>query len=289
MRRVIGISALFLIASAALARGGVPRPVRPTALEVNTKDDEDEPHVAGNQLFYSSNAGGKFHVMVASRRSPLDVWGKGKAVDGLETQADSRGAYLYVQKDGFQYLFFATRYDNDNNNFDIYVAQRFDPRKAFSAMTPVQSVDSPSDEMHPWLTADGKEMYFSRKKDGHWRVFVASRPANIGPQFSGEARELKELPDDFHHATLSQDGKTMYLQGPVGNGRWGIFRSTRTGSKWSAPEELTMLNDRDGPTGDRSPALSREAGSSTLYFASDRPGGKRGLDLYSVPVSSLRK
>jgi hypothetical protein len=202
---------------------------------------------------------------------------------------DDRCAFPVTQPDGFEYLFFATMRDKDTKNFDIFALQRVDPKKPFSALTPVNAVDTDADEMHPWLTADRKNMYFSRKKGSHWRVFVASRPDGLGPQFTGEPDEISELPDDFHHATLSHDGRTMYLQGPLGNGRWGLFRSMKVNGRWSQPDELTMLNDPQGPTGDRSPALSRDPESGMLYFASDRPGGKGGLDLYSVPVTALRK
>jgi hypothetical protein len=283
---LVPVTVLCLVASA--APPGAAKRVRPSPLEVNTKDDEDDPHVFGNRLFYSSNAGGKYRVLLATRQSALDHWSRGKPVDGVGTEADDRGAFLVNQRDGFQYFFFASQRDKDSKNFDIYVVQRTDPKSAFSAMTPVNAVDTETDEMHPWLTADGKQMYFSRKVGQHWRVFVASRPTGLGPQFVGEPVEIKELPDDFHHATLSYDGRTMYLQGPVGSGRWGLFRSVRAGDKWTEPQALTMLNDPDGPTGDRSPCLSRDSYSGTLYFASDRPGGKGGLDLYSVPVTSLR-
>jgi hypothetical protein len=286
---IAAASVTFLVLVNLVVAGPQAKTVRPTPLEVNTKDDEDDPHVVGDRLFYSSNAGGKYSILLSTRRSPLDVWSKGKPVDGAGTDVDDRGAFLLAQRDGFQYLFFSTQRDKESKNYDIYVVQRYDARKPFSALTPVQAVDSDQDEMHPWLSADGKQMYFSRKKDGHWRVFVITRPMGVGPQFTGAAQEIKELPDDFHHATVSYDGKTMYLQGPVGNGRWGLFRSTFAGGKWSEPEALSMLNDPNGSTGDRSPALSRDPQSSTLYFASDRPGGKGGLDLYSVPVSSLRK
>ncbi len=289
MRTLACLAPLTVLCVAALAAPPAgPRKVRPTPLPVNTRADEDDPHVLDNRLYFASNAGGKFRIFTSHRQSPVAQWLPAQPVEGVAAEGDLRSPFLFAQRDGFQYLFFARR-DKDAPNYDVYVAQRTDPRKEFSAVTPVHAVDTEADELHPWLTTDGKQMYFSRKKAGHWRVVVAERPTGIGPQFDPGPKEVAELPDDFHHATLSHDGTTMYLQGPVGNGRWGLFRSKKSGGKWGVPEELTMLNDPDGPTGDHSPCLSRDPASGVLYFASDRPGGKGGLDLYSVSVSLLRK
>ena len=79
----------------------------------------------------------------------------------------------------------------------------------------------------------------------------------------------------------------MYLQGPLEGKRWGLFRSALTNGKWGEPEELKELNSAAGPTGDRSPNLSRNG--AYLYFASDRPGGKGGLDLWYVSTAELNK
>lgn len=284
----------FLLTAALAAPPAAPKLVRPTALSVNTKDDEDEPHIIGDSLYFTSNAEGKFSILLATRKSPLAAWGKPKAPDGVGTEVDDRGVFFVAERTGFQYLFFATQRDKESKNFDIYVVQRNDSKKAWSALTPVNTIATDDDEMHPWLTEDRKHMYFSRKvkaagKD-RWRVFVATRPTGLGPQFPGEVkdvvREIKELPDDFHHATLTPDGQTMFLQGPLGKERWGLFRSDKVDGKWDEPKNLTMLNDPTGPTGDRSPCLSRDG--LMLYFASDRDGGKGGLDLYSVSVSSLK-
>ncbi len=186
-----------------------------------------------------------------------------------------------------QYLFYASKKDREKGaNFDIYVAVRQGPGKAFSSPTPLQKLATPEEELHPWITADGKELYFSRKTKDGWRVFVAPRPNPAGP-VTLEPKLIDELPADFHHATLTPDGKTMYLQGPLEKGRWGLFLSTRTKDGWSKPEPLDMLNHPDGPTGDRSPNLSRDG--SQLYFASDRPGGVGGLDLYVIATKELVK
>jgi len=69
--------------------------------------------------------------------------------------------------------------------------------------------------------------------------------------------------------------------------RWGIFRSSGSGQSWSSPEPLLALNHPDAPKGDMSPALSHDG--ARLYFASDRPGGKGGLDLWVVPTVQLGK
>src|SRR5262249_20328654 len=114
--------------------------------------------------------------------------------------------------------------------------------------------------------------------------YVSKRPKD-GGQF-GDPVLVEELPAGFHHATLTKNGKTMYLQGPVGKDRWGLFRSVRSANGWGKPEPLDEGNNADGPTGDRSPCLSRDG--VWLYFASDRPGGKGGLDLYYVRTEELR-
>jgi len=118
-------------------------------------------------------------------------------------------------------------------------------------------------------------------------VFVTRRPGAAGPQGWGPPTMVKELPVDFHHATLTPDGKTMYLQGPLEKGRWGLFTTTRSADGWGKPVPLAELNHPDGKTGDRSPNLSRTG--TQLYFASDRPGGKGGLDLYAIQTALLRK
>ena len=50
---------------------------------------------------------------------------------------------------------------------------------------------------------------------------------------------------------------------------------------------MEVLNSipEEAPIGDRSPCLSRN--SQWLYFASDRRGGKGGLDLWMIGAPSL--
>jgi Tol biopolymer transport system component len=148
------------------------------------------------------------------------------------------------------------------------------------------NVNTEADELHPWLTADGKSLYFSRKTPDGWRVFLTTRTASTGPGGWQEPEQV-DLPLHFHHATLTPDGKAMYLQGPLEKDRWGLFLSTKSGKAWSKPEDLAGLNHPDGKTGDRSPNLTRDG--KLLYFASDRPGGKGGLDLWGIPTAMLKK
>jgi Tol biopolymer transport system component len=265
--------------------------VRPRNLPCNTKADEDEPHVTsgGNVLYYSSNPKGKLDIFVSTRANPRQKWGPGKIPDDyLQTKGDDCSVFVLADGRYPQYLVYASKKDNKEAgaNFDLYVAVRQGPGKAFSSPTPVQATATPEDEMHPWITADGKELYFSRKTKDGWRVFVAPRPNPFGP-LAGDPKLVEELPPDFHHATVTPDGKTMYVQGPLGKGRWGLFISKKSKDGWSKPEPLDTLNHPDGPTGDRSPNLSRDG--SVLYFASDRPGGQGGLDLYVIETKELMK
>jgi hypothetical protein len=274
------------------APADAPKLLKPVNLAVNTDADEEDPHPTSNNLglYFSANPKSKFDIMVAHRPTASAPWGKVQPLEGyVPTEADDRSVYVGKENVYPQYLYYATKKDKNTKNFDIYVAVKQNPGadKVFAEPTPVQVVCTEADEMHPWLSGDGKELYFSRRTREGWRVFGTKRASTNSPQGFGDPALLENLPPDFHHATLMPDGKTMYLQGPLGRGRWGLFVSARTANGWGKPEPLENLNDPESPSGDRSPNLSRDG--TRLYFASDRNGGKGGLDLWVIDTMSLKK
>jgi hypothetical protein len=278
-----------LVLCVPVGQGGTDKSLKPINLFVNTNADEDEPHLGDNglTLYWTSKANRKEDIFFARRRTAASVWpSKGEVIeDYVTTKGDDRSVFATSGRYP-HFLFFATKKDEKSKNFDLYVAIRHDTGKAWAAPVPVMNVNTPQDELHPWMTADGKALYFSRKTKEGWRVFVTTRAAATGPGGWGDP-EIVDLPVNFHHATLMPDGKTMCLQGPLDKGRWGIFVSRRDGKTWSNPEALAALNHLEGKTGDRSPNLSRDG--RFLYFSSDRPGGKGGLDLWAIATADLLK
>lgn len=284
------LAAGFLAAVLPAAPEAKPEGVKPINLEkLNTEKDEDDPHVSsgGRLLFYSSNAKGNYDVLVSQRTATGQTWPAGKPMLDINSKADTRSVFLTTDGVYPQRLYFASNKDLDKkgdkgDNYDITFVTKQLPRSDFTFEEGFPYC-TPMDELHPWITTQG-QFYFSRKTEEGWRVFVSSRPKG-GGQF-GEPK-LVDLPTGFHHATLTPDGLTMYMQGPLENDRWGLFRTHKTGTNWSKPEALESLNSADAPTGDRSPNLSRDG--AMLYFASDRPGGKGGLDIWAVPTAQLQK
>jgi hypothetical protein len=283
------LSSTALMAPAEFAAAEEPA-LRPINLaKLNTSGDEVDPFPTadGGRLYYASNAGGVFNIMVSTRSRSSQGWLAGKGVEELnrDTEADKRSPFL--TRDGkFYFAHNSLPRIPDakpERNFDLYFARKLSPRYPFTMPTPVMAVCTEADELHPWVTANGKEFYFSRKTREGWRLFVAQGPA------VGAIREPKviDLPAGFHHATLNPSGLTMYLQGPLANGRWGLFRTTRqrVGAPWAKPQELARLNSPEAPRGDMAPGLS--ADGKKLYFSSDRPGTKGGLDLWCVPIVKL--
>lgn len=286
-----------LLVGLALALPWLPAPapaadakeLKPFNVPFNTEADEDDPHVAadGLSLVYTRNGGKKDEIFVATRKLANLTWPKKTELieDWVPTKVDDRSVFLTGPR-WPRYIYFATKKHEKGTHFDLYAAVLDEPGKAYSAVRAVPSVNTTDDELHPWLTADGKSLYFSRKTKEGWRVFVATRKDATGPGNWAEPRAV-DLPVGYHHATLTANGLTMYLQGPLEKGRWGLFVSTKTAKGWVKPAPIEGLNHPDGKTGDRSPNLTRDG--RFLYFASDRPGGKGGLDIWGIPTAQLRR
>ena len=66
---------------------------------------------------------------------------------------------------------------------------------------------------------------------GGCRVFSAVCNNPKGGQNFAEPVLVRELPANFGHVTLTPNGETMYLQGPLDKGRLGLFVSKKVAKR----------------------------------------------------------
>lgn len=127
---------------------------------------------------------------------------------------------------------------------------------------------------NPVISADGKSfaymvtlkfydaVMYSKSVNGKW-----SAPVNITPELQSDG--------DFYISCLSSDGKTLYLSRDD-NENSDIYMSTLADGHWT---KATKLNKNINTRYWESHAFISDDGTQ-LVFASDRPGGFGGLDLY---------
>jgi outer membrane protein OmpA-like peptidoglycan-associated protein/Tol biopolymer transport system component len=160
----------------------------------------------------------------------------------------------------------------------------------FKAVNVGDNINSIGEEYLPNLTADGQtifftarrpgctggysaeysdfteDFYFSEMVDGKWKPC-----ANLGPPVNTERNEGA--------ASFSPDGQFVFFAGcgrKDGYGDCDIYVSKLTGNVWSAPQNLGPIVN--SPQWDSQPSISNDG--KTLYFASTRPGGKGGYDIW---------
>lgn len=171
--------------------------------------------------------------------------------------------------------------DRENQDFIKHEISVCDMAKEFMAkpvaFTSQNLGDLFNDEksnFNPVISADGKSfafmvslkfydaIMFTRLVDGKWLA-----PVNITPELQADG--------DIYISCLSSDGKTILLS-KDDNYNSDIFISTNNGIVWSP---ITKLNKNINSKYWESHGFISDGGDK-LIFASDRPGGLGGLDLY---------
>jgi len=148
------------------------------------------------------------------------------------------------------------------------------------------AVNSEFRETQPSFSADGKHIYFVSNRPGGYGmhdIYVATlndngsweHPVNLGNRVNS--------PGDEESVCISTDGRSLYFgsNGHTGMGGYDIYVSRMDDNgNWGAARNLgypinTYLDDHS--------LLVNPAGN-LAYFASNRPGGFGGLDLYQFEL-----
>lgn len=154
----------------------------------------------------------------------------------------------------------------------------------------VAGVSSKYDEMLPFLTLDGREMYYLRQVPdkqkttvyhsefqlSHWQLYCSRR--------TGDTTFTKgePLPAPFNSGdaegglSITADGTELYYS-IIRGGNSDIYMVRRVDGQWQQPEALgPQVNSPDA--WDSQPSVSPDG--SQLFFASNRSGGLGGIDIW---------
>jgi hypothetical protein len=189
-------------------------------------------------------------------------------------------------------------------NADIFSARR--TVSGWTEPTPIVAINSEHDDLGPEPAADGSSIYFYSDRpggSGGYDLWVARRradaaaddanawlpPTNLGPT-------VNSAYNDYGPA-LMRDGSALYFASnrpteaearTIDPNAWSatlredLYRRTydlySCDVKDGVPAAAKPVNALNSPSNEGAPCIS--PAGDFLYFASDRPGGQGGFDLY---------
>lgn len=276
-----------------------PVPFKPENLgtAVNSQGDEYMPNLTadGTTLFFTSrrpgNLGGfnprwnDFGEDFYYSRLENGKWTKAETLGPPINTSDNEGAACFSQDGHWVYFTGCTR-PNGIGECDIYIAQN-DGKNWSNPVNLGEGINSPNYETQPWLSDDGRTLYFvSTRKGGHGGTDIWfsrlqgdtwGEPENIGPPINTPGNEYSP----FLHAS----GQYLYFSSDYhdGFGAMDIFYVKRQADgSWG---EVTNMGYPIN-TAAQERFLFITSDGKKAFFSSDQiEGGWGRNDLYQFDLA----
>lgn len=284
-----------LIASALFAAEAVkkPLPFSPKSLgdSINTPWMEYFPSLtADGMLVFTRRDGGHDENLYRSEFKN-GMWQTAEPLTGINTDKYNEAAQAISPDGSWLALTGCNREDaGAQGACDLYWSQL--KSSGWTAPVPFSAtINSEIWESQPSIGADNKTLVFARGKDGVMppvELWQTSRNA------SGKWEKPEKLPDYINvggkvqSPYLHPDGQTLYFSSDSLPGMGGsdlfVCRKEADGT-WGKPQNLGYPINGKGDEG----MLVVSLDGRTAYYASDRPGGRGLLDLYSFEMPEFAR
>jgi outer membrane protein OmpA-like peptidoglycan-associated protein/tetratricopeptide (TPR) repeat protein len=166
---------------------------------------------------------------------------------------------------------------------------------SFNAITLGENINSVDDEYWPSITVDGKTIIFTRLVGSN--TSAAERKGMIQEDFFTSnlvnkiwqpCEPISTINTEYNEGaqTISSDGKLLLFTACTrsdGRGSCDIYFSRNKAGEWSVPqnagEPINSMNWESQP--------SITANGETLFFVSNRKGGKGGMDIWKCALKGF--
>lgn len=266
---------------------------------INTENNEYFPTITvdGKTLLFTrevpNNSGGPRgqEDFFTSQLSEMNSWMNAVSMPSNINTPLNEGAPT-LAPDGRSLVFVACAGNGDNRNYgptkqgygscDLFFTKKIGD-KWLNPINLPGYVNSSSWESQPSLSSDGKTLYFvkriGRASDQNSDIFVTKKDEK---GYWGKPERLSlniNTPFKEESVMIHPDGETLYFSsnGHIGLGGTDLFMSRKQpDGSWGNPINLGYpINTK----GDENSLLVGPDGE-VAFFASDRPGGYGGLDIY---------
>lgn len=161
------------------------------------------------------------------------------------------------------------------------------PDRSVEVSYPGANINSRKSEFAPFPMSDDL-IYFSSSQGDRARIYNSQKQGKTWTKAGIPASFPVIQNGHFGNGSLTPDGERFYFTICNADQPWNdlntrceIFAIKKTPSGWSQPERLPDYINMNGVTATH-PYATQAGGQEILFFASNRDGGRGGLDLWYV-------
>lgn len=142
--------------------------------ELSSPDDDyqAQPSVSGLRLVMYRDALPQRDLFEAGRATSGALWSTPTSLTAVNTSSEERSPCLDASD---REIWFSSDRNASPGIHDIFTAVRTDPTQAFGLAIAVPHLNSSADDDDPWLSPDGRVIYFSSNRTGNREIYEAQR------------------------------------------------------------------------------------------------------------------